>query len=191
MERMRIVFGHISENNITKPCVGIREVASRSGFSQSRQFSNGDDDIVVVSALRTPIGKAKRGSFKDTFPDDLLSTVFKAVIKQTGISPTQIGDICVGCVSDPYPSLTARIAQFYSDIPETVPLSTVNRQCASGLQAFMSIAGSIRSGICDIGLAGGMESMTKNQGASARDATRFNPRLFEFDNARDCLVPMG
>ncbi|PNI73967.1 ACAA1 isoform 13, partial [Pan troglodytes] len=73
--------------------------------------------------------------------------------------PEQLGDICVGNVLQPGAgAIMARIAQFLSDIPETVPLSTVNRQCSSGLQAVASIAGGIRNGSYDIGMACGITS---------------------------------
>ncbi|XP_033067934.1 3-ketoacyl-CoA thiolase, peroxisomal isoform X3 [Trachypithecus francoisi] len=82
----------------------------------------------------------------------------------------------------------ARIAQFLSDIPETVPLSTVNRQCSSGLQAVASIAGGIRNGSYDIGMACGVESMSL---ADRGNPGNITSRLMEKEKARDCLIPMG
>uniref|UniRef100_A0A2I3H8T7 acetyl-CoA C-acetyltransferase n=1 Tax=Nomascus leucogenys TaxID=61853 RepID=A0A2I3H8T7_NOMLE len=93
-------------------------------------------DVVVVHGRRTAICRAGRGGFK------LLSAVMTAVLKDVNLRPEQLGDICVGNVLQPGAgAIMARIAQFLSDIPETVPLSTVNRQCSSGLQAVASIAG--------------------------------------------------
>ena len=57
-----------------------------------------DDDVVVVSALRTPIGKATRGAFKSTTPDDLLLTVLQATLQRTGLAPSDVQDIAVGNV---------------------------------------------------------------------------------------------
>lgn len=85
-------------------------------------------------------------------------------------------------------AIMARIAQFLSDIPETVPLSTVNRQCSSGLQAVASIAGGIRNGSYDIGMACGVESMSL---ADRGNPGNITSRLMEKEKARDCLIPMG
>ncbi|KAM9601684.1 3-ketoacyl-CoA thiolase, peroxisomal isoform 2-T2 [Trichechus inunguis] len=85
-------------------------------------------------------------------------------------------------------ALMARIAQFLSDIPETVPLSTVNRQCSSGLQAVANIAGGIRNGSYDIGMACGVESMSL---ADRGNPGNITSRLVEQKKARDCLIPMG
>ncbi|ESO82471.1 hypothetical protein LOTGIDRAFT_134529 [Lottia gigantea] len=153
-------------------------------------FPCNPEDIVIVSALRTPIGKAKRGSFKDTYPDDLLATVFQAVINDVKLAPADIGDICIGRsykIPGIQAAATARFAQFYSNIPETVPIFTTNRQCSSGLQAVLNVAGFIRNGVCNIGLAGGFESMTQ----SKNSADGVNPKVFEVEKARDCLIPMG
>ncbi|ESO96215.1 hypothetical protein LOTGIDRAFT_176627 [Lottia gigantea] len=78
---------------------------------------------------------------KDTYPDDLLATVFQAVINDVKLAPADIGDICIGNVGDERAAATARFAQFYSNIPETVPIFTTNRQCSSGLQAVLNVAG--------------------------------------------------
>ncbi|XP_011241272.1 3-ketoacyl-CoA thiolase B, peroxisomal isoform X1 [Mus musculus] len=85
-------------------------------------------------------------------------------------------------------AIMARIAQFLSGIPETVPLSTVNRQCSSGLQAVANIAGGIRNGSYDIGMACGVESMTLSQRGNHGN---ISSRLLENEKARDCLIPMG
>ncbi|KAL3832273.1 hypothetical protein ACJMK2_023932 [Sinanodonta woodiana] len=182
MERMKVMFGHITPASLQP-----EEVKGRS----PSKFADSPDDICVVSALRTPIAKAKRGAFKDTHGDDLLSQVFTAVIKDAKINPADIGDICVGNVGDGRSAFTARVAQFFSGIPETVPVSSVNRQCSSGLQAFMNIAGGIRNGAYDIGLAAGVEMMSKNTIADRKQFSDLNPKIFEVDNAKDCLIPMG
>ncbi|XP_021357349.1 3-ketoacyl-CoA thiolase B, peroxisomal-like [Mizuhopecten yessoensis] len=175
MERMQVVFGHLPRSVQLSPVSG------------AGRFVDRPDDIVVISALRTPIGKANRGSFKDTYADDLLSAVIGGVMKESGVTPQQIGDICVGNVNDSKAAFTARVAQFYSGIPETVPVYTTNRQCSSGLQAFMNVAGSIRNNQCDMGIGAGFEQMTMNKGNEAT----FNPNLFEVEKAKNCLVPMG
>uniref|UniRef100_A0A3B1KEW2 Acetyl-CoA acyltransferase 1 n=1 Tax=Astyanax mexicanus TaxID=7994 RepID=A0A3B1KEW2_ASTMX len=95
----------------------------------------------------------------DTTPDELLSAAMSAVLKDLGLSPEKVGDTCVGNVLQPGGgALVARIAQFLSGFPETVPVHTVNRQCSSGLQALFNIAGGIRNGSFDLGLACGITS---------------------------------
>uniref|UniRef100_A0A8C5QK81 acetyl-CoA C-acetyltransferase n=1 Tax=Leptobrachium leishanense TaxID=445787 RepID=A0A8C5QK81_9ANUR len=148
-----------------------------------------DQDIVVVHGRRTPICKAKRGGFKETAPDELLSAVMSAVLKDLNLSPDKIGDICVGNVLQPGAgALVARIAQFMSGIPETVPNHTINRQCSSGLQAIIDIAGGIRNGSYDLGLACGVESMSLRSVGQPGD---ISARSMDFQKARDCTIPMG
>ncbi|KAK7109391.1 3-ketoacyl-CoA thiolase A, peroxisomal-like [Littorina saxatilis] len=180
MERLTTIFQHL---NAAEQSVGLREVASLPSYQRKA------DDIVVVSALRTPITKAKRGYFKDTYVDDMLAAVFQGVLSDTGLSASDIADVCVGNVGDPKIALTARVAQFFSGMPETVPVYHTNRQCASGLQAFMNVAGSLKTGQCDIGIAAGVESLSKNpMGASGFE---LNPRLKDYPKAQDSLLPMG
>ncbi|KAM8842349.1 3-ketoacyl-CoA thiolase, peroxisomal isoform 1-T1 [Synchiropus picturatus] len=147
------------------------------------------DDVVVVHGRRTAIGKAKRGSFKDTTPDELLSAVMSAVLADVRLPPERVGDVCVGNVLQPGAgALVARVAQFFSGFPETVPVYTVNRQCSSGLQALFNVAGSIRSGSIDLGLACGVESMSLRSVGKPGD---LSSRMLDNNKARDCLIPMG
>ncbi|EAW64516.1 ACAA1 isoform 4 [Pan troglodytes] len=152
MQRLQVVLGHL------------RGPADSGWMPQAAPCLSGAPqasaaDVVVVHGRRTAICRAGRGGFKDTTPDELLSAVMTAVLKDVNLRPEQLGDICVGNVLQPGAgAIMARIAQFLSDIPETVPLSTVNRQCSSGLQAVASIAGGIRNGSYDIGMACGITS---------------------------------
>ncbi|XP_052094870.1 3-ketoacyl-CoA thiolase A, peroxisomal-like [Mytilus californianus] len=181
MERISVMFNHLSSNNDV--------VFNQTASGTIPRFKDTPDDIVIVSALRTPIGKAKRGSFKDTYPDELLATALTAVIKQSGISPTQIGDICCGTVGDGRGAVTVRTGQFMAGIPDSVPSSAVNRQCSSGLQAVMNVAGSIRMGQCNMGIGAGVESMSFHRGENSN--APLNPKIFEHEMARKCLIPMG
>ncbi|XP_077848290.1 3-ketoacyl-CoA thiolase, peroxisomal isoform X2 [Macaca mulatta] len=152
MQRLQVVLGHLTG----RPDSGWMPQAAPclSGAPQASAA-----DVVVVHGRRTAICRAGRGGFKDTTPDELLSAVMTAVLKDVNLRPEELGDICVGNVLQPGAgAIMARIAQFLSDIPETVPLSTVNRQCSSGLQAVASIAGGIRNGSYDIGMACGITS---------------------------------
>mmetsp|Transcript_26178 Transcript_26178/g.57193 ORF Transcript_26178/g.57193 Transcript_26178/m.57193 type:complete len:462 (+) Transcript_26178:146-1531(+) len=148
------------------------------------------DDVVIVASLRTPLTKAKRGGLKDTDAVDLLATVFKGVIEQTRIDPKDIGDIVIGSVLGPSSQRAneARIASFFANIPEVVPVRTVNRQCSSGLQAIADVAAAIRAGFYTIGLAGGVETMSSNPMAWEGG---INARIGEFPKAQGCLMPMG
>ncbi|XP_055270604.1 3-ketoacyl-CoA thiolase, peroxisomal [Moschus berezovskii] len=182
MRRLQVVLGHLKGRPASDP-----EPQAAPCWSGARQESA--EDIVVVHGRRTAIGRSGRGGFKDTTPDELLSAVMTAVLQDVKLSPAQLGDICVGNVLQPGAGvLMARIAQFLSDIPETVPLSTVNRQCSSGLQAVASIAGGIRNGSYDIGMACGVESMSLSDRGNPGN---ISSRLGEKKNARDCLIPMG
>ncbi|GAB4821728.1 hypothetical protein N2152v2_008774 [Parachlorella kessleri] len=148
------------------------------------------DDVVIVSACRTALCKAKRGSFKDTPVDDLIAAVLKDTIRRTGVEPEAVGDVCFGSVMGPSSQRAneCRIAMFLAGFPTSVPVHTVNRQCSSGLQAIAEVAASIKAGFYTIGIAGGVESMTTNpmawEGA-------INPKVADNQCAQDCLLPMG
>ncbi|TFK04427.1 tudor domain-containing protein 3 [Platysternon megacephalum] len=186
MQRVTVVLGHLA----ARPAGGPALRAAQCGGVATGPGRDGEqDDVVVVHGLRTPIAKAKRGGFKDTTPDELLSAVMTAVLTDVNLSPEKVGDICVGNVLQPGAgAFTARVAQFLSGIPETVPLSCVNRQCSSGLQAVINIAGGIRNGSYDIGLACGVETMSLRNVGSPGDVSS---RMMDNSKARDCLIPMG
>ncbi|XP_076584919.1 3-ketoacyl-CoA thiolase, peroxisomal isoform X1 [Chaetodon auriga] len=183
MHRLKIISGHLRPSSP----VGSRRDLQRAECGSAA--SRSPEDVVVVHGLRTAIGKAKRGAFKDTTPDELLSAVMTAVLKDVGLSPNKLGDVCVGNVLQPGAgALMARVAHFLSGFPETVPVYTVNRQCSSGLQALFNIAGAIRSRSIDLGLACGVESMSLRSVGNPGD---LSSRLMDNDKARDCIIPMG
>merc|ERR1719333_2007587 len=160
--------------------------AALSGAAKS------DDDVVICCAVRTAIAKANKGGFKDTAAEDLMAALFKAVKERTKVDPAKIGDIQIGNVSQPGAgAVTARMAQFMAGIPYDAPLATVNRQCSSGLQAVANIAGSIKAGIIDVGLAGGVEQMTMYNMATSVDPTKFSKNIADVPMAMACMVPMG
>jgi len=151
-----------------------------------------DDDVVICCAVRTAITKANRGGFKDTPCEEMLAPLFKAVTERTKVSAKDIGDIQIGNVSQPGAgAVTSRIGQFMGDVGFEVPLSTVNRQCSSGLQAVANIASSIRAGVIDVGIAGGVESMTMYNMASSVDPSKFSTKIADSKMAMACLIPMG
>ncbi|HEX7917285.1 acetyl-CoA C-acyltransferase, partial [Rudaea sp.] len=114
-------------------------------------------------ATRTPVGKAPRGVFRNTRPDDMLAHVIRAVLAQApGIDPRQIGDVIIGCAMPEAEQgmNVARIGLLLAGLPDTVPGVTVNRFCSSGLQSVAMAADRIRLGLDDLMLAGGTESMS-------------------------------
>ena len=147
--------------------------------------------VVIVSALRTPITKAKKGGLAEACPEDLLAAVFKGVIAESKIDPKLIEDVAVGNVLPPGGGATvARMAALYSGIPNTAAVNTLNRQCSSGLATVNQIAMEISSGQIDIGIGAGVESMTQNYGAGVMPE-RFSDAVMENEEAADCLAPMG
>jgi len=150
------------------------------------------NDVVIVSALRTPIAKAKRGSLKDTYVEELLATVIRATFERVGnkIQPKEVGDIVVGTVlgNNSQRANECRMAGFLAGVPSNVPIHLVNRQCSSGLQALAHVAANISAGNYDVGLACGVESMSVNP---MKWEGSLNPRVFLNKQAKDCLLPMG
>lgn len=158
---------------------------------KSAVLAKHDDDVVVVSAYRTAITKARKGGFKDTHPEDLLAAVLRAVYTKVNLDPKLIQDISVGNVLPPGGGATvARMAQLYAGIPHSTPLNTVNRQCSSGLTAIHQIANEIKSGDIDIGIGAGVESMTMGYGPISQPASMSEVVMSNQESA-DCLIPMG
>eukprot|EP00966_Prymnesium_polylepis_P210358 4871103-Prymnesium_polylepis.1 len=151
------------------------------------------DDICVISALRTPICKAKRGAFKEVPPDDLLFAVLRATLDSTGIPPAAIDDIVVGNVQQAgaYAG-PAKMTALRAGIPDTVPLYAINRQCSSGLQAVANVAAAIHAGQISVGIAAGVESMSNGGGANPSEQPPLNlNEVVSNPLAAQCLVPMG
>lgn len=120
-------------------------------------------DAYIVAATRTPVGKAPRGMFRNTRPDDLLAHVLKSVVAQApGIDLSRIDDAIIGCAmpEGEQGMNVARIGVLLAGLPNTVAAQTINRFCSSGLQAVALAADQIRLGNADLMLAGGTESMS-------------------------------
>ena len=120
-------------------------------------------DAYIVAATRTPVGKAPKGVFRNTRPDDMLAHVLKAVVAQApGIDVNRIDDAIIGCAmpEGEQGMNVARIGVLLAGLPNTVAAQTVNRFCSSGLQAVALAADQIRLGNADLVLAGGTESMS-------------------------------
>jgi len=120
-------------------------------------------EAYIVAATRTPVGKAPKGVFRNTRPDDLLAHVLRAVVAQApGIDPARIDDAIIGCAMPEAEQgmNVARIGVLLAGLPHTIAAQTVNRFCSSGLQAVALAANEIRLGNADLMLAGGTESMS-------------------------------
>jgi acetyl-CoA acyltransferase len=140
-------------------------------------------EAYIVAATRTPVGKAPRGVFRNTRPDDMLAHVIRAVMAQApGIDPHQIGDVIIGCAMPEAEQgmNVARIGLLLAGLPDTVPGVTVNRFCSSGLQAVAMAADRIRLGLDDLMLAGGTESMSMVPMMGHKIA--MNPAIFNDEN---------
>ncbi|KAH7429777.1 hypothetical protein KP509_09G065900 [Ceratopteris richardii] len=189
VRRQQVFFEHLrplereSTSLVASPCAA----GDSAAYERTTDYN---DDVVIVAAYRTPLCKSKRGGFKDTYADDLLAPVLKAVVERTGLNPAEVGDIVVGTVLAPGSQRAneCRMAAFYAGFPETVPVRTVNRQCSSGLQAVADVAAAIKAGFYDIGIGAGLESMTINPMAWEGSV---NPKVETIQKVQDCLLPMG
>jgi acetyl-CoA acyltransferase len=120
-------------------------------------------DAYIVAATRTPVGKAPKGMFRNTRPDDMLAHVLRQVVAQApGIDVGRIDDAIIGCAMPEAEQgmNVARIGVLLAGLPNTVAAQTINRFCSSGLQAVALAADQIRMGNADLMLAGGTESMS-------------------------------
>jgi acetyl-CoA acyltransferase len=119
-------------------------------------------EAVIVDAVRTPVGR-RNGRLKDWHPVDLMAQVLSALVQRTGIDAGTIDDVIVGCVSQVGEQglNVGRNAALAAGFPETVPGTTVDRQCGSSQQAIHFAAQGVISGAYDIVIAGGVESMTR------------------------------
>ncbi|HLL12461.1 MAG TPA: acetyl-CoA C-acyltransferase [Rubrivivax sp.] len=149
-------------------------------------------DAYIVAATRSPIGKAPRGMFRNTRPDDLLVAVIKNALAQVpSLDPKAIEDAVIGCSFPEGEQGTnvARIAMVLAGLPHTVGGITVNRFCASGLSALQMAADRIRVGEADVMIAGGAESMSMVPMGGNKPS--FNPQIFARDENVGIAYGMG
>lgn len=147
-------------------------------------------NTIVASAVRTPVGRAIKGTLKDTRPDDMAGLVVKeAVNRVEGLEPKDVNDVVLGCA---FPEAeqgfnVARNAVFLAEFPDTVTGETINRYCSSGLQAIAHAATQIQCGITDVVVAGGVESMSMVP--MAGNKVSLNPWLA--DERPEAYISMG
>lgn len=144
----------------------------------------------VVSAVRTAVGRAYRGSLKDTRPDDLGAVAVRGAVEAVAnLDPAQVDDVILGCAmpEGEQGMNVARICALKAGLPDSVPGMTVNRFCSSGLQSIAMAAERILAGFADIIVAGGTESMTMVPMGGNKPS--FNPEIVE--NRPEVFMPMG
>ncbi|MCJ1459428.1 3-ketoacyl-CoA thiolase, peroxisomal [Mycoblastus sanguinarius] len=166
--------------------------SSEVDIPQGREaiLSKSPNDIVVTCALRTPFTKGGKGGLKDTAGADLLVHALKSLISRSKIDPALVEDIAVGSVLAPGGGATEfRAAALVAGFPESAAVKSLNRQCSSGLQACVDIANAIRSGMIEVGVGSGVESMSTQYGPGA--VTEFSELLDSHPEAKNCKVPMG
>jgi len=182
--RLTQVSGHLAGSKST--------ITPTEGGSDARSklLQKNPDDIVVTACLRTPFTKGGKGGFKDTAAADLLVGAFKSLLERSHIDPALVQDIAVGSVLPPGGGATEfRAAALAAGFPVSTAVRSLNRQCSSGLQACVDIANAIKSGMIDVGIGAGVESMSLQYGPGA--VTEFSELLDAHPEAKNCKVPMG
>ncbi|MCC5932768.1 MAG: acetyl-CoA C-acyltransferase [Balneolales bacterium] len=120
-------------------------------------------EVVLVSSVRTAVGKAKKGSLRHTRPEALGAAAVKGAIERLpGLDPAEIDDVLIGCaMPEGEQGLNmARVISLRAGLPESVPAATINRFCSSGLQTIVMGAQAVMAGHAEVVIAGGAESMT-------------------------------
>ena len=139
--------------------------------------------VAIVAAIRTPIGR-HGGTLASVRPDDLAAHVIRAAVARAGIDPALIEDVYFGATNQAGEDNrnVARMAALLAGLPATVPGATVNRLCASGLEAVNIAARMIESGAGDIMIAGGVESMSRAPYVLSKSEQAFGREQQMFDS---------
>ena len=129
-------------------------------------------EAVIVSAARTPIGKAYRGAYNNTAAPTLASYSIKEAINRSGIDPQEVEDVVMGCAQQQGSQALniGRLSGIAAGLPITVPGMTIDRQCSSGLMAIATGAKQIMTDNMNVVVAGGVESISLVQTAELRFA---------------------
>jgi acetyl-CoA acyltransferase len=147
-------------------------------------------EAVIVSSARTAVGKAPRGFLRQARPDDMAATAIAgALARVPAVKPEMVGDVILGCAmpEGEQGMNVARISAFVAGIPETTPAMTINRFCASGLQAIALAVRSVEAGECDVAVGGGTESMS----LVPMGGQRFSPNPTLVDAHPEVYMGMG
>lgn len=150
---------------------------------------NNNREAVIVSAVRTPVGRGKKGALTNTRPDDLGALVIREAVKRAGVDKEQVEDVIMGCaMPEGEQGLNiARLTALMAGLPDSVAAVTVNRFCSSGLQTIAMAAQSILSGMNDCVVAGGLESMSMVPMSGYKFSS--NPRVV--DTRPELYISMG
>ncbi|HVU49410.1 MAG TPA: thiolase family protein [Polyangia bacterium] len=146
-------------------------------------------DVAILSAVRTPIGRAPKGNLRQTRPDDLGALAAREAMKRAEIEPRTVEDLVLGCANPEAEQglNVARQVGFLAGLPDETPAMTINRFCSSGLQATSIVADRIAAGGIDVGVSGGLESMSMIP--MGGNKVSLNPRVVE--EFPDAYIPMG
>jgi acetyl-CoA acyltransferase len=147
-------------------------------------------EAVIVSSVRTAVGKAAKGTLRATRPDDLAAAAIReAVARAKGLAPNEIEDVILGCAMPEAEQgmNVARIASLRAGLPVDASAMTVNRFCSSGLQAIAIAAERIMAGQGDVAVAGGTESMSM----VPMGGNKISPNPWLMDNYPDAYLGMG
>jgi acetyl-CoA acyltransferase len=147
-------------------------------------------DVAIVSGVRTPFGRAIKGGLKDTRPDDLAAQVIReALSRAPGIEAKEVEDVVLGCAMPEAEqgANVARVATLLAGLPDEVSAMTINRFCSSGVQSIALIADRIAAGAYDVGIGGGVESMTMIP--MGGNKVSLSPSVV--DKRPDVFTPMG
>src|SRR5262249_31674077 len=147
-------------------------------------------EAVIVSAIRTPVGRAYKGTLRATRPDDLAALVIKeAIARVPGLAAAEIDDVILGCAMPEAEQgmNVARIASLRAGLPVETSAMTINRFCSSGLQAIALAADRIRGGGAEVTVAGGTESMS----LVPMGGNKISPNPWLVDHYPDAYINMG
>lgn len=119
------------------------------------------NDAFIIDAVRTPVGR-RGGGLAEVHPADLAAHTIRAVVERTAIDPERVDDVMLGCIDTvgPLAGDIARTAWLAADLPESVPGTTIDRQCGSSQQAVSFAAQSVQAGANDVVIAGGVQNMS-------------------------------
>src|SRR6202451_1838859 len=147
-------------------------------------------EAVLVSSVRTAVGKAPKGTLRTTRPDDLAALVInEALTRAPGVKPEDIEDVIIGCATPEAEQgmNLARIASLRAGLPVSVSAMTINRFCSSGLQSIALAAERIMAGQGDVAVAGGAESMSM----VPMGGHKISPNPWLMDHNPDAYINMG
>jgi len=159
-------------------------------------MQNGNREVVIVEAVRTPVGRGheEKGYYKDTHPSNLLSKTYSELIDRAGVEPTEVEDVIAGCVQQfgEQAFNVGRNAWLEAGLPIETPATTIDRQCGSAQQAVNFAAAQIGAGVLDCAIGSGVEHMghlsfADGMQVMSEHGAPFSPQLLE----RYDLVPQG